>query len=227
VFSREIRTAPFPPRFRQPTTLVKYSGETDPAVWLNDYRLACQLGGATDDAVIIRNLPLHLADATRTWLEHLPADQIHDWADLVKIFVGNLQGAYVRPENSWDLRGCQQKPNESLHDYVRCFSKQCTELPSITNVEVINAFLKSTTCRNLVHELAQSRPANVNELFDAVTNYATGKEAVGAIFDNKANKCKEDAPAEGCNSKNMAPAKKQKWVKKGKKPAPPNQREQG
>ena len=78
VFSREIRTAPFPPRFRQPTTLVKYSGETDPAVWLNDYRLACQLGGATDDAVIIRNLPLQLADATRTWLEHLPMDQIHD-----------------------------------------------------------------------------------------------------------------------------------------------------
>ena len=39
VFSREIRIAPFPPRFRQPTTLVKYSGETNPAVWLNDYRL--------------------------------------------------------------------------------------------------------------------------------------------------------------------------------------------
>jgi len=32
VFSREIRTASFPPCFRQPTTLVKYSGETDPAV---------------------------------------------------------------------------------------------------------------------------------------------------------------------------------------------------
>ena len=78
VFSREIRTAPFPPRFRQPTTLIKYSGETDPAVWLNDYRLACQLGGAMDDAAIIRNLPLHLADATRMWLEHLPAEQIHN-----------------------------------------------------------------------------------------------------------------------------------------------------
>ena len=64
VFSQEIRTAPFPPHFRQPTTLVKYSGETDPAVWLNDYRLVCQLGGATDNAVIIRNLPLHLADST-------------------------------------------------------------------------------------------------------------------------------------------------------------------
>jgi hypothetical protein len=73
VFSREIRTANFPQRFRQPMTIVKYNRETDPRVWLNDYRLACQLGGATSDEVIIRNLPLHLADSARTWLEHLPA----------------------------------------------------------------------------------------------------------------------------------------------------------
>jgi hypothetical protein len=66
VFSREICAAPFPPCFRQPTTLTKYSGETDPGLWLNDYRLACQLGGATDDAVIIRNLPLHLADSRQS-----------------------------------------------------------------------------------------------------------------------------------------------------------------
>jgi hypothetical protein len=60
VFSREIRTTSFPQRFRQPTSIDKYTGETDPCVWLNDYRLACQLGGATTDKVIIRNLPLHL-----------------------------------------------------------------------------------------------------------------------------------------------------------------------
>ena len=102
MFSREIRIAPFPPCFRQPTTLVKYSGETDPVVWLNDYRLACQLGGATGDVVIIRNLPLHLADATRTWLEHLPADQIHNWADLVQIFRGQLPGHVCAP---WELMG--------------------------------------------------------------------------------------------------------------------------
>jgi hypothetical protein len=40
VFSREIRTTAFPQRFRQPTMIVKYNGETDPRVWLNDYRLA-------------------------------------------------------------------------------------------------------------------------------------------------------------------------------------------
>jgi hypothetical protein len=37
-------------------------GESDPRVWLNDYRLACQLGGTTDE-VIICNLPVHLADS--------------------------------------------------------------------------------------------------------------------------------------------------------------------
>jgi hypothetical protein len=90
VFSREIRAAAFPQRFRQPSTIVKYNGEMDPRVWLNDYRLACLLGGATSDEVIIRNLPLHLGDAARTWLEHLPASQIHNWEDLVRTFVGNF-----------------------------------------------------------------------------------------------------------------------------------------
>jgi hypothetical protein len=72
VFSRAIRRAPFPARFRSPTTITKYSGETKLELWLADYRLACQLGGTDDDYLIIRNLPLFLSDAARAWLEHLP-----------------------------------------------------------------------------------------------------------------------------------------------------------
>jgi hypothetical protein len=44
-FSRAIRRASFPTRFRTPTTITKYSGETRPELWLADYRLACHLGG--------------------------------------------------------------------------------------------------------------------------------------------------------------------------------------
>ena len=89
-------------------------------------------------------------------------------------------------------------------------------LPSVTNVEVNNAFLEGTTCRNLVHELVRSRPANINELFGAATNYAAGEEAVDAIFDGKMTKRKEDASVEG-SSKTKTPAKKLKRGKKGKK----------
>jgi hypothetical protein len=75
-FSRAIRRAPFPTRFRTPTTITKYSGETRPELWLADYWLACQLGGTDDDILIICNLPLFLSDVARAWLEHLPPAQI-------------------------------------------------------------------------------------------------------------------------------------------------------
>jgi hypothetical protein len=224
VFSREIRAAAFPQRFRQPTTIVKYNGETDPCVWLNDYHLACQLGGATSDEVIIRNLPLHLADLARTWLEHLPASQIHNWDDLVRTFVGNFQGTYVRPGNSWDLRSCTQKPEESLRDFIRRFSKRCTKLLSVVQSEIVHAFLEGTTCRDLVRELGRSPPVDSNELFDIATSFASGQEAVGAIFDGKKGKRTDDAPAEGSKSKELH--RKDKRGKKGKKPRS-EAREQG
>jgi hypothetical protein len=124
-FSRAIRRAPFPTRFRTSTTITKYLRETRPELWLADYRLACHLGGTDDDNLIIRNLPLFLSDTARAWLEHLPPGQISNWDDLVQAFAGNLQGTYVRPGNSWDLRSCRQQPGESLRDYIRRFSKQC------------------------------------------------------------------------------------------------------
>jgi hypothetical protein len=216
VFSREIRTASFPQRFCQPTSIDKYTGETDPRVWLNNYRLACQLGGATTDEVIIRNLPLHLADSVRTWLEHLPPSKIHNWDDLVRTFVGNFQGTYVRLGNSWDLRACTQKPGESLRDFIRRFSKLCTEFPSVAQSEIVHTFLEGTTYRDLVRELGRSPPIDSNELFDIATSFASGEEAVGAIFDRKKGKHVDDAPAEG--SKSKEPQQKHKRGKKGKKP---------
>jgi hypothetical protein len=110
---------PFLTRFRAPTTITKYSGETRPELWLADYRLACQLGGTDDDNFIIRNLPLFLSDAARAWLEHLPPAQISNWDDQVKAFAGKFQGTYVHPGNSWDLRSYRQQLGEFLREYIR------------------------------------------------------------------------------------------------------------
>jgi hypothetical protein len=182
VFSRAIRRAPFSARFRAPTTITKYSGETRPELWLADYRLSCQLGGTDDNNHIIRNLPLFLSDAARAWLEHLPPAQISDWDDLVKAFAGNFQGMYVRPGNSWDLRSYRQQPGESLREYIRRFSKQRTELPNITDSDIIGAFLAGTTCRDLVSKLGHKTPTKASELMDIATKFASGQEAVEAIF---------------------------------------------
>jgi hypothetical protein len=182
VFSRAIRRAPFLARFQAPTTITKYSGETRPELWLADYRLACQLGGTDDDNLINRNLSLFLSNAARAWLEHLPPAQIFDWDDLVKAFAGNFQGPYVRPGNSWDLRSCRQQPGESLREYIRWFSKQCTEFPNITDSDVIRAFPADTTCRDLVSKLGRKTPTKASEFMDIATMFASGQEAVKAIF---------------------------------------------
>jgi hypothetical protein len=52
-------------------------------------------------------------------------------------------------------------------------------------------------------------------LFDIATSFASGEEAVGAIFDGKKGKRVDDAPAEGSKSKDLR--QKNKRGKKGKK----------
>ena len=45
------------------TNIPKYSREMNSGLWLEDYWLACQAGGADSDDFIIHNLPLFLADS--------------------------------------------------------------------------------------------------------------------------------------------------------------------
>jgi hypothetical protein len=75
-----------------------------------------------------------------------------------------------------------------------------------------------------VRELGRSPPVDSNELFDIATSFASGEEAVGAIFHGKKGKRTDDAPAEG--SKSMELHQKNKRGKQGKKPCR-EAREQG
>jgi hypothetical protein len=103
----------------------------------------------------------------------------------------------VRSRNSWDLRSYRQQPGESLREYIRWFSKQCTELPNITDSDVIEAFLVGTTCQDLVSKLGRKTPTKASELMDITTKFASGQEAVEAIFwkdKQPQGRQKEDVP---------------------------------
>jgi hypothetical protein len=86
----------------------------------------------------------------------------------------------------------------------------------VVQSEIVHTFLEGTTCRDLVRELGRSLPVDSNELFDIATSFASGEEAVGAIFDGKKGKRVDDTPAKG--SKSKEPLQKHKRGKKGKKP---------
>jgi hypothetical protein len=45
-----------------------------------------------------------------------------------------------------------------MREYIRWFSKQRTELPNITDSNVIGAFLAGSNCRDLVSKLGRKTP---------------------------------------------------------------------
>ena len=69
-------------------------------------------------------------------------------------------------------------------------------MPSVDDSEVVQAFLSGTSCRDLVRELGRNVPTSAAALLDIATNFASGEEAVGAIFleDDAKGKRRDEAP---------------------------------
>ena len=61
---------------------------------------------------------------------------------------------------------------------------------------MVQAFLSGTSCRDLVRELGRNVPTSAAALLDIATNFASGEEAVGAIFleGNTKGKRRDEAP---------------------------------
>lgn len=74
--------------------VAKYTGDTNPGVWLEDYRLACWAEGAEDEYFIIQYLPLYLVDSPQAWLEY--CRMVGSRSDHLKdVFIGNFQDIYT------------------------------------------------------------------------------------------------------------------------------------
>ena len=64
-FNERIRSTPIPPHFRIAQGMDKYRGDAKPQTWLDDYRIAVQIGGGGDEIAMI-HLPLMLEGSART-----------------------------------------------------------------------------------------------------------------------------------------------------------------
>jgi hypothetical protein len=80
-------------------------------------------------------------------------------------------------------------------------------LPNITDLDVIRAFLAGTTCRDLVSKLGRKTPTKASELMDIATKFASGQEAVEAIF-------RKDKQPQGRQKEDVPEASVQRGTKK-------------
>ena len=70
-----------PPDFRLATGVSKFAGESKPEIWLEDYRVAVQIGGGNDE-VAMKHFQLILEGSARAWLNQLAPSSIYTWEDL-------------------------------------------------------------------------------------------------------------------------------------------------
>jgi hypothetical protein len=90
------------------------------------------------------------------------------------------------------------------HHRLRCH--RCVPR-RITDSDVIDAFLAGTTCRDLVSKLGRKTPTRASELMDIDTKFASGQEAVEAIF-------RKDKPPQGHQQEDIPEASAQRGTKK-------------
>jgi hypothetical protein len=83
-------------------------------------------------------------------------------------------------------------------------------LPNITDSNVIGAFLAGTTCRDLVSKLGRKTPTKASKLMDIATKFASGQEAVEAIF-------QKDKQPQGRQKEDVPEASVQRGTKKKSK----------
>jgi hypothetical protein len=89
--------------------------------------------------------------------------------------------------------------------------KQRTELPNITDSDVIGAFLVRTSCWDLVSKLGRKTLTKANELMDIATKFALGQEAVEALFHkDKRDKKRKEGTLEASTQRNPKKGRKKK-----------------
>jgi hypothetical protein len=90
-FSLLIRSAPLPKGIKLSDGIVKFNGQQDPRIWLDDFITTVKIsGGSRDNALQL--LSLHLKDNTRAWLNNLTPDSIRSWEEFRQAFIANFRG---------------------------------------------------------------------------------------------------------------------------------------
>jgi hypothetical protein len=104
-FSLLIRSTPLPKGIKLSDSVVKFNGQQDPRIWLNDFITAVTIGGGSRDNAL-QLLSLHLKDNARVWLNNLAPDSIRSWEEFWQAFIANFRGTSRWPTSFEELRLC-------------------------------------------------------------------------------------------------------------------------
>src|ERR1044071_5276622 len=177
-FSERIRSTPIPPHFRIAQGVEKYRGDAKPQTWLDDYRIAVQIGGGGDE-IAMMHLPLMLEGSAQTWLNQLPPNSIWILEDLVRVFVKNFVGTYERPGGLTELQLCTQGPAEPTREYIQRWITLHNSVEGVSEFQAIHAFKQGVRYKELSLKLARSPDVtSLGRLMEIANKYSNGEEEI-------------------------------------------------
>ncbi|KAI4976421.1 hypothetical protein ZWY2020_050028 [Hordeum vulgare] len=174
-FSRAIRSADIPPNFRLATGISKFTGESKPDTWLDDYRVAVQIGGG-DDHVAMKHLPLMLDGSAQAWLNQSAPSSIYSWADLARVFVKTFEGTCKHPAGLVELQHCVQKQNEPLRDFIQRWTTLYHTVENVTEHQAVCAFKAGVRYRDLYLKFGRTGDISMSKMMEIAARYANGEE---------------------------------------------------
>jgi hypothetical protein len=138
-FSILIRSTLLPKGIKLSDGVVKFNGQQDPRIWLDDFITAVTISGRSRDNAL-QLLSLYLKDNARAWLNNLALDSIRSWEKFWQAFIANFRGTSRWPTSFEELSLCVQKTGESLRSYISRWLSLRNTSENISPERAIDAF---------------------------------------------------------------------------------------
>jgi hypothetical protein len=175
-FSFLIRSTPLPKGIKHSDSVIKFNGQQDPRIWLDDFIAVTIGGGSRDNALQL--LSLHLKDNTRAWLNNLAPENIRSWEEFRQAFVANFQGTSRWPTLFEELSMCVQKTGENLRSYISRWLSLRNTSENISPERAIDAFRDGLIWRDFREELGRCKPKTIDHLMSLANEWADGEDSI-------------------------------------------------
>jgi hypothetical protein len=158
---------------------VKFNGQQDPRIWLDDFVTVVKIsGGSRDNALQL--LSQHLKDNARAWLNNLAPDSIRSWEQFRQAFIANFRGTSCRSTSFEELRLCVQKTGETLRSYISRWISLRNTTGNILPKRAIDAFRDGLLRRDFKEELGRCKPKTIDHLMSLANEWADGEDSIAA-----------------------------------------------
>jgi hypothetical protein len=178
-FSLLIRSTPLLKGTKLSDSVIKFNGQQDPRIWLDDFITTVTIGGGSRDNAL-QLLLLHLKNNARAWLNNLAPDSIRSWEDFWQAFIATFRGTSRRPMSFKELHLCVQRTGENLRSYISRWISLHNMAENILPERAIDAFRDGLIRRDFKEELGCCKPKTIDHLMSLANDWADGEDSIAA-----------------------------------------------